>query len=1596
MVKVRREKVRRKAEEAPAAVPTAGSGASSKKIKMEVAPEVPATKSLHSSGTKKQMQHAAGPSPVAVMLSKGEMRQLLKDTSACEFAAPFLDPVDTDSAPGYLDVVDTPMALETVKLNLRGGLYDVNSDLFVSHMRLIRSNCLTYNDPLSDIAKWAERLGHYFEGQLKTVLDSKKGAVSSSSEQAGHKPSQLQPAGEEEETKASRPTVSAVLRKLKKIWKDVSAHPLAEPFKYPIDLDQAPGYAEAIRTPMDLSTVKSRMATTYEEAPGKFLRDMRLIFDNCQTYNVEQSQFWVAAGELRGLTDRLFSEAFPAATGEETKAPRSTHKTKQTVGNEAHGLELSGTTVQASMSGVASTKVPSKTQAAAASRPKSVAQVEEMLASLRDPASNLAANPLVRERASNSAAELLRNTKLPFVVAPTLYEVASFGEVFSDWANTYSASSVHPVGYACSRSLRICVIPEGSSTPDSAPLPFVSVDLKSVISTAAGEERCKYLVTLQNGTVVAAGDTPREAWDAVFGRELQTLRSLGSKMERCRAVFNRLCVSPDSTDFLEQVPVNSEEGAQYYRTIPAPMWLREVHSRLVSGTYDNEFDFAWDMRLIFRNCMEYNASGSHVYHSAQRASVVFEHLYLNWVVNVQDRAVDDLAQGLWRDWDHIRYFDSADPAENLCAISGERGGVEREAEFVQCQWCEDQNLRTIAGVAANRVKWVCMRCTRALEHCDGDLKGPPLLSLLNVQKSVDMLYSCEEFGGNIFVPAADLGVGWCHARRRRLGGLKNLYLSPLGYEVTREMVAAQEEYETGINRDLTVARAKEFQDQLDAAKTAATKGKNSKQKPAPSVRHTRHSRVAVASPQSKAEPEESSAAAALLAEISAAKGAPVNLDGLEEEGRISTGKLSRFEVPPGHRLAWFSCADEAAVLECFRGGGDVAAMLESRTELSGDKFSADGFFGLSLHEVRSRIEGLEGVSACRFYEYQDSAAVATALISELEVDKERFSAFADGEARLRRSVLDERWHWDMARLYPWTWRPTMSPALTTTSRDGGGSGENKMDTDDDGHQLTTTVATEHKAGFAALFPDAHLQHGCTVLAVWDFLDAAKHWMGVPVFSLQDLTRSLDRPQTALTTTGQVVFDEMCCMLAEMLLQETRVRAEMGPDQERDWQDVLFVKPVNIITWPQIALDALRILAFPFSPTEARQMVGGRSLSAEMSLQNDFLVLLFSHPALDVFLFGRTFESPVTQSAHEQVRKTILNFRESFCFAATGFTHIQQQNGEDNTPAPVAGLSVVLQTLHDIFLRVVDSAEVEEAVRLPVQHLLQWLQSVSLKFGVELSGTSTVAPNNSTAEPPTSAATNYKRFWGSYFLSNSDIAREQVLTSHSFDNFAEFRSEYALKLRALADLESTLFLLRSTEPDAFSSEERATLYRALLDQCYVSKAFAFSTRARQTRVRSMLSEYAEAQGSFTTFPESLPVNSLESVRFSGKSGVRCHYTDIAMRNSFESHKWVVVPQELTDLPLKRMRKAEEAAAAAAHPADATAAAREGLPLAQQESGVYHFRGGSSRSTHHESSAHAEDGKAAAPVAVLSAVLRVAHARDAAKIQKMRFDVRNTLI
>jgi hypothetical protein len=67
------------------------------------------------------------------------------------------------------------------------------------------------------------------------------------------------------------------------LWK----HKKSEHFKYPVDYVklQIPDYPSIIRSPMDLSTVRSKLKDYKYYYIEQCLLDLHLIWRNCRTYN---------------------------------------------------------------------------------------------------------------------------------------------------------------------------------------------------------------------------------------------------------------------------------------------------------------------------------------------------------------------------------------------------------------------------------------------------------------------------------------------------------------------------------------------------------------------------------------------------------------------------------------------------------------------------------------------------------------------------------------------------------------------------------------------------------------------------------------------------------------------------------------------------------------------------------------------------------------------------------------------------------------------------------------------------------------------------------------------------------------------------------------------------------------------------------------------------------------------------------------------------------------------------------------------------------------------------------------------------------------
>lgn len=79
---------------------------------------------------------------------------------------------------------------------------------------------------------------------------------------------------------------------------DMQNHQSAWPFVHPVNKDEVADYYEVIKEPMDLSTMEEKHEKDLYPTPEDFIKDAKLIFDNCRKYNNETTPYAKSANRL--------------------------------------------------------------------------------------------------------------------------------------------------------------------------------------------------------------------------------------------------------------------------------------------------------------------------------------------------------------------------------------------------------------------------------------------------------------------------------------------------------------------------------------------------------------------------------------------------------------------------------------------------------------------------------------------------------------------------------------------------------------------------------------------------------------------------------------------------------------------------------------------------------------------------------------------------------------------------------------------------------------------------------------------------------------------------------------------------------------------------------------------------------------------------------------------------------------------------------------------------------------------------------------------------------------------------------------------------
>jgi len=108
---------------------------------------------------------------------------------------------------------------------------------------------------------------------------------------------------------------------LEDVVKGLIKHRDGWPFDRPITKADAPDYHLCVRTPMDLNTIRTRLNDMYYTTNQAVINDIRLVFSNCYSYNMEDTEEYGCAERLEKYFDTQLKAV--GILDEESRKPRS-------------------------------------------------------------------------------------------------------------------------------------------------------------------------------------------------------------------------------------------------------------------------------------------------------------------------------------------------------------------------------------------------------------------------------------------------------------------------------------------------------------------------------------------------------------------------------------------------------------------------------------------------------------------------------------------------------------------------------------------------------------------------------------------------------------------------------------------------------------------------------------------------------------------------------------------------------------------------------------------------------------------------------------------------------------------------------------------------------------------------------------------------------------------------------------------------------------------------------------------------------------------------------------------------------------------------
>ena len=280
---------------------------------------------------------------------------VLKTLKKHRDAGPFSVPVDPIALgiPDYPMIIKNPMDLSTVERKLLETKEYKNQEEFISDIKLMLSNCYTYNPPETIVYKRGKNLEKQLENSLKkmptresvlaalqaplapsgVVADKKRKAsttslAGSASIVGGPAPKQRAVAhtgspsvgGETPKPRRSASVKQGTksfteeMKHCMNVWKEITKKAnIVWPFMQPVDPVALgiPDYFTIIKEPMDFGSIKKKIESGAYSGFSDFEHDVRLVFSNCYTYNAPTSDVVALCKQIEAIFDAKLASALP-------------------------------------------------------------------------------------------------------------------------------------------------------------------------------------------------------------------------------------------------------------------------------------------------------------------------------------------------------------------------------------------------------------------------------------------------------------------------------------------------------------------------------------------------------------------------------------------------------------------------------------------------------------------------------------------------------------------------------------------------------------------------------------------------------------------------------------------------------------------------------------------------------------------------------------------------------------------------------------------------------------------------------------------------------------------------------------------------------------------------------------------------------------------------------------------------------------------------------------------------------------------------------------------------------------------------------------